>query len=121
MVNAMIICVTTLLVFITAISACLPGPKFLDMFFVFCIIIICISHLTLVLYFVFYHAIFQVCACSLIAKTFSNSQFHYCVATPSGVVYSSPPAFSIYVNCILHPNLWLLYVLSYRCSHSKCI
>ncbi|XP_042879337.1 transmembrane protein 243-like [Penaeus japonicus] len=51
MMNIMIIFVTTLLVLITSISAFIPWPSFLDIFFVFCIIIICISHLTLIVWY----------------------------------------------------------------------
>ncbi|KAK7071820.1 hypothetical protein SK128_024621 [Halocaridina rubra] len=51
MVNALIICVTTLLVFFTAVSAFIPGPSFVDILFVFCIIIICISHLALIVWY----------------------------------------------------------------------
>ncbi|XP_069188434.1 transmembrane protein 243-like [Procambarus clarkii] len=51
MVNALIIVVTTLLVIITSISAFIPSPAFLDIWFVFCIILICISHLTLIIWY----------------------------------------------------------------------
>ncbi|XP_066966719.1 transmembrane protein 243-like [Macrobrachium rosenbergii] len=51
MINALIIFVTILLVLITTITAFFPGPKFLDMFFVFCIILICISHLTVIVWY----------------------------------------------------------------------
>ncbi|KAK8726630.1 hypothetical protein OTU49_009963 [Cherax quadricarinatus] len=51
LVNAVIIFVTTLMVVITSVSAFFPGPSFLDIFFVVCIILICISHLTLIVWY----------------------------------------------------------------------
>ncbi|MPC09279.1 transmembrane protein 243-like [Portunus trituberculatus] len=51
MVNIVIVCVTVLLVFITTISAFVSGSAILDLFFVVCIILFCISHLTLIVWY----------------------------------------------------------------------
>ncbi|KAG7161799.1 Transmembrane protein 243-like [Homarus americanus] len=50
-VNAVIVIVTTLLVVLTSVCAFIPGPSALDIYFVFCIILICISHLTLIVWY----------------------------------------------------------------------
>ena len=49
LVNGVIIFVTIILVVSTLISALVSGSRALDLFFVVCIILFCISHLTLVI------------------------------------------------------------------------
>lgn len=50
-VNTVIIILTVLLVFFTAISAFISGVSALDLFFVVCIVLFCISNLTLIMWY----------------------------------------------------------------------
>lgn len=50
-INTLIVVVTVLLVFFTAISAFVSGASALDLFFVVCIVLFCISDLTLVTFY----------------------------------------------------------------------
>ncbi|KAK4311922.1 hypothetical protein Pmani_016610 [Petrolisthes manimaculis] len=51
MVNTAIIFLTSVLVFITFVSAFISGHEALDLFFVLCIILICGSHLTVLVWY----------------------------------------------------------------------
>lgn len=68
MVNTAIIFLTSVLVFITVISAFISGHEGLDLFFVLCVLLICGSHLTLVSFDMY-------CKCELILNYYLGISF----------------------------------------------